>query len=77
MKLKEAVFCGFTKKELSRIREAKGSGEREVSLTDSQDIADIVEADVMTMITPGGQITELIKVYALFDIVYKLDGISF
>ena len=49
MKLKDAVFCGFTKKELSRIREAKGSGEREVSLTDSQDIADIVEADVMTM----------------------------
>lgn len=57
MKLKDAVFCGFTKKELSRIREAKGSGEREVSLTDSQDIADIVEADVMIMITPGGQIT--------------------
>lgn len=46
MKLKDAVFCGFTKKELSRIREAKGSGEREVSLTDSQDIADIVEAEV-------------------------------
>lgn len=50
-------FVEFTKKELSRIREAKGSGEREVSLTDPQDIADIVEADVMTMITPGGQIT--------------------
>lgn len=57
MKLKDATFWGFTKKELSRIHEAKGSGEREVSLTDSQDIADIVEADVMTMITPGGQIT--------------------
>lgn len=57
MKLKDAVFCGFTKKELSRIREVKGSGEREISLTDSQDIADIAEADVMTMITPGGQIT--------------------
>ena len=57
MKLKDAVFYGFTKKELSRIREAKGLGEREISLTDSQDIADIVEADVMTMITPGGQIT--------------------
>ena len=25
--------------------------------SDSQEIADIVEADVMTMITPGGQIT--------------------
>ena len=57
MKLKDAVFCGFAKKELERIREAKGSGEREISLTDSQDIADIAEADVMTMITPGGQIT--------------------
>lgn len=57
MKLKDAVFCGFTKKELSRIREANGSGEREISLTDYQDIADIAEADVMTMITPGGQIT--------------------
>lgn len=56
MKLKDAVFCGFTKKELEKVRKVKGSGEREVSLTDSQDIADIVEADVMTMITPGGQI---------------------
>lgn len=56
MKLKDAVFCGFTKKELEKVRKAKGLGEREISLTDSQDIADIVEADVMTMITPGGQI---------------------
>lgn len=56
MKLKDAVFYEFTKKELARIREAKGSGEREVSLTDSQDMADIVKADVITMITPGGQI---------------------
>ena len=55
MKLKDAVFCGFTKKELDKVRKAKGSGEREISLTDSQDIADIVEADVL--ITPGGQIT--------------------
>ena len=57
MKLKDAGFYGCTKKELGKVRRAKGSGERGVSLTDSQDIADIVEADVMTMITPGGQIT--------------------
>ena len=57
MKLKDAVFCGFTKKELEKVHKAKGLGEREISLTDAQDIADIVEADVMTMITPGGQIT--------------------
>lgn len=56
MKLKDAVFWGFTKKELEKVRKVKGLGEREISLTDSQDIADIVEADVMTMITPGGQI---------------------
>ena len=57
MKLKDATFWGFTKKELEQVRKVKGSGEREVSLTDSQDIADIVEADVMTMLTPDGQIT--------------------
>lgn len=61
MKLKDATFWGFTKKELEQVRKVKGSGEREISLTDSQDIADIVEADVMTMITPGGQIA-IIKV---------------
>ena len=42
---------------MEKVHKAKGLGEREISLTDSQDIADIVEADVMTMITPGGQIT--------------------
>ena len=57
MKLKDATFWGFTKKALEQVRKVKGSGEREVSLTDSQDIADIVEADVMTMLTPDGQIT--------------------
>ena len=57
MKLKDATFWGFTKKELAQVRKVKESGERKISLTDSQDIADIVEADVMTMITPGGQIT--------------------
>lgn len=56
MKLKDATFCGFTKKELEKVRKVKGSGEREISLTDSQDIADIVEADVMTVIRPDGQI---------------------
>ena len=56
MKLKDATFCGLTKKELEKVRKVKGSGEREISLTDSQDIADIVEADVMTVIRPDGQI---------------------
>ena len=28
MKLKDAVFCGFTKKELEKVRKAKGLGER-------------------------------------------------
>lgn len=57
MKLKDAVFWGFTTKELEKVRKVKGQGEEEVVFSDSQEIADIVEADVMTMITPGGQIT--------------------
>ena len=56
MKLKDATFWGFTKKEPEQVRKVKGSGEREISLTDSQDIADIVGVDVVTAITPGGQI---------------------
>ena len=61
MKLKDATFWGFTKKELEQVRKVKGSGEREISLTDSQDIADIVEVDVMKVIRPDGQIA-IIKV---------------
>lgn len=57
MKLKDAVFWRFTTKELEKVRKVKGQGEEEVVFSDSQEIADIVEADVMTMITPGGQIT--------------------
>lgn len=56
MKLKDNVFWGFTKEELEEVRKVKGAGDRQVSLADSQDIADIVGTDVMTIIVPGGKI---------------------
>lgn len=55
MKLKDVIFAGFTKEELAEIRKVKGTGEGEMSLTDSQDIADIIGSDVMSVIVPGGQ----------------------
>lgn len=57
MKLKDAVFWGFTTKELEKVRKVKGAGEEEMTFSDSQEIEDIVGADVMVLITPGGQIT--------------------
>ena len=56
MKLKDVTFWGFTQEELKQIRNVKGSGEEEMTLTTSQDIADIVGFDVITKIAPGGQI---------------------
>ena len=57
MKLKDAIFCGFTDEDLEEIRKAKGAGENEITFSDSQDIADIIGVDVITMILPGFQIT--------------------
>lgn len=56
MKLKDVTFWGFTQEELKQIRKEKGSGEEEITLITSQDIADIVGFDVITIIAPGGQI---------------------
>lgn len=56
MKLKDVIFVGFTKEELAEIRKVKGTGEGKMSLTDSQDIADVIGSDVMTIIVPGGQV---------------------
>lgn len=56
MKLKDAVFWGFTTKELEKVRKVKGNEDREITFSDSQEIADIVEANAMTIIAPGGQI---------------------
>ena len=56
MKLKDAIFYGFTDEDLEEIRKVKGAGEEE-AIAASQDIADIVGAYVITMILPGFQIT--------------------
>lgn len=56
MKLKDAIFYGFTDEDLEEIRKAKGAGEED-ALDSSQDIADIIGSDVITMILPGLQIT--------------------
>ena len=56
MKLKDAIFYGFTDEGLEEIRKIKGTSENEITFSDSQDIADIVGFDVATLIVPGGQI---------------------
>lgn len=56
MKLKDAIFYGFTDEDLEEIRKIKGTSENEITFSDSQDIADIVGFDVATLIVPGGQI---------------------
>lgn len=56
MKLKDSIFFGFAKEELEAVRRVKGNGDREMTFSDSQDIADIVGADVMVLIIPGKQI---------------------
>ena len=56
MKLKDAVFWGFTTEELDKVRKVNGNGDREMAFSDSQDIADVIGSDVMVLITPGRQI---------------------
>ena len=56
MKLKDAIFYGFTDEDLEEIRKVKGAGEED-AIAASHDIADIIGVDVITMILPGFQIT--------------------
>ena len=56
MKLKDAIFYGFTDEDLEEIRKVRGAGEEE-AIAASHDIADIIGVCIFTMILPGGQIT--------------------
>lgn len=61
MKINEVVFFGFTQKELEEIRKGTSrSGNEEFDLGFTQEIADLIGVDVMTLIQPGGQVA-LIK----------------
>lgn len=61
MKINEVVFFGFTQKELGDIRKGTSrSGNEEFDPGFTQEIADVIGVDVMTLIQPGGQIS-LIK----------------
>lgn len=61
MKTKEIVFRGFNRSELRQIKKRIGkSGEEDCNMNFVQEVADIVGADVFTLIQPDGQIS-LIK----------------
>lgn len=61
MKINDIIFLGFTRKELGAIRKQTGkTGEEEFSLDFTQEVADVVGVDVLTVIQPGGQVS-LIK----------------
>lgn len=61
MKIKEIVFFGFNRSELRQIRRGTGkSGEEDYSEDFTQEVADIVGVDILTLIQPDGQIS-LIK----------------
>lgn len=58
MKINEVVFFGFTRKELEDIRRGTGrDSEDEFDLGFTQEITDVVGADAITLIQPGGQIS--------------------
>lgn len=62
MKISEVVFFGFTQKELEDIRKGTGrNGNEEFDPGFTQEVADIVGADAVTLIQPSGQIS-LVKV---------------
>ena len=58
MKINDIVFFGFTRKELGAIRKQTGkTGEEEFNLDFTQEAADVVGVDVLTVIQPGGQVS--------------------
>lgn len=60
MKINDIVFFGFTRKELGAIRKQTGKTGEEFNLGFTQEAADVVGVDVLTVIQPGGQVA-LIK----------------
>ena len=61
MKIKDARFLGFTEKEQKEVcRLSNVDGEEEMFLNYGQMVADLIGADVGTMIQPGGKVS-LIK----------------
>ncbi len=57
MKLKDVVFWGFTAAEMEQIRAAGGDGEKEYTIGFGQKVSDLIGADILTMITPGGNVS--------------------
>lgn len=54
MKINDIVFCGFNRKELRAIRKQTGkSGEEELDMNFTQEVSDVIGADVAVFITPG------------------------
>lgn len=57
-KINEVVFYGFTNKGLERIRKETGkTGEDEFNVEFTQQVSDLLEVDVITIIQPGGRVS--------------------
>ncbi len=62
MKLKEVVFIGFEKKELTQIRQQiSEAGDEDYYLGFGQQAADVIGADIAAVILPVGRVV-LVKV---------------
>lgn len=57
MKIKEVMFYGFSKTELEQVRKETGrDSEEEYTPVFAQEVADAVQADVITITCPDGRI---------------------